>query len=193
MLCRVWSRPSPAQTAAPPAPILEEIRTNYSLPGHAVGELYPNRTFLTAAVGYRKEGAPDKVQVKDIFHLGSNTKAMTATLAAILVEEGVFKWTTTLLEALPSLASAMDPSHHNTTVAELTAHRSGISKAWEGDLNFVISLYADDLTPVEGREKITNTTLSLPTVSTPGVEFEYANGNVRPLSTTPTFIFPILN
>ena len=32
-------------------------------------------------------GSPDRITTDDHFHLGSNTKAMTATLAAMMVEQ----------------------------------------------------------------------------------------------------------
>ncbi len=37
------------------------------------------------------------------FHLGSCTKAMTATLAAILIEEGIFGWDSKLVDLMPEI------------------------------------------------------------------------------------------
>ena len=45
--------------------------------------------------------------VNDRFHLGSDTKAMTALLAAMLVEEGKIRWNSTMLEVFPELAAKM--------------------------------------------------------------------------------------
>ena len=47
-----------------------------------------------AAVGVRKRDDPTPVTTNDLFHIGSCTKSMTATLAALLVEEGKLQWTT---------------------------------------------------------------------------------------------------
>ncbi len=55
------------------------------------------------AVGTRRVGTNITVTVNDRFHLGSDTKAMTALLAAMLVEDGKLKWTSTVATSFPSL------------------------------------------------------------------------------------------
>ena len=50
---------------------------------------------------------PNDLQIPaldDRFHLGSNTKAMTALLAAILVEEGALRWDSSMAEVFPETA-----------------------------------------------------------------------------------------
>ena len=42
----------------------------------------------SGAVGTRRAGTNDPVTIDDRFHIGSDTKAMTALIAATLVEEG---------------------------------------------------------------------------------------------------------
>ena len=42
---------------------------------------------VTNAVGFRKSDGTGKVTVDDKFHIGSVTKSMTATVAAMLVEQ----------------------------------------------------------------------------------------------------------
>jgi CubicO group peptidase (beta-lactamase class C family) len=44
----------------------------------------------------RKHGTDTPVTVDDQFHLGSDTRAMTATMLATLVEERKLSWSTTL-------------------------------------------------------------------------------------------------
>ena len=44
------------------------------------------------------ETADTPVTADDLWHLGSDTKAMTSTLTALLVEDGTVEWTTTLPE-----------------------------------------------------------------------------------------------
>ena len=46
------------------------------------------------AVGTRRVGTNIPVGIDDRFHIGSDTKAMTALLAAMLVEEGKLRWDT---------------------------------------------------------------------------------------------------
>ncbi len=61
--------------------------------------------------GYAPEevlGRNIKVTLDDRFHIGSDTKAMTATLAGMLVEEGKLRWDSTIGEVLGKELS--DPS-----------------------------------------------------------------------------------
>jgi len=53
------------------------------------------------------------------------TKAMTATLAAVMVEAGELTWEQTLAEAFPELAEEMDVDWRAVTLGELLSHRSG--------------------------------------------------------------------
>jgi len=63
----------------------------------------------------------------DRWHLGSCTKAMTATLAAMLVKEGLLRWEMTLPEALPALAESMKPGFRQVTLMDLLRMRGGVS------------------------------------------------------------------
>jgi len=56
------------------------------------------------AAGIRKIGSAEPMQVQDQVHLGSNTKAMTAFLCGILVDEGKLKWNQPLGETFPEWA-----------------------------------------------------------------------------------------
>ena len=57
----------------------------------------------SAAVGARKKGTTNWVTVSDKFLIASCAKAFTATLSAILIQEGHFDWNTTLKDAFPNL------------------------------------------------------------------------------------------
>ncbi|HKQ40506.1 MAG TPA: serine hydrolase domain-containing protein, partial [Verrucomicrobiae bacterium] len=76
--------------------------------------------------GVRKKGSPERVTLDDRFHLGSCTKAMTATLVAMLVEEGKLNWTTTLGELFAETAKPMHPAWEKVTLQQVLAHRAGL-------------------------------------------------------------------
>jgi CubicO group peptidase (beta-lactamase class C family) len=46
------------------------------------------RTLRVVSEGHRRRGSPEPVAPGDLWHIGSNTKAMTAALYARLVEQG---------------------------------------------------------------------------------------------------------
>ena len=77
------------------ARLIESIRVKEGLIALASGIIYNGRIHSIAAVGTRKCGTDNWVTVKDKFLIGSCTKAFTATLAAMLVEEGLIDWQTT--------------------------------------------------------------------------------------------------
>src|SRR5438128_2547252 len=59
---------------------LDKACNYYSLPGMCGAIITPENS-QTAVSGMRKLGSADKAQIGDLWHLGSNTKAFTATLA----------------------------------------------------------------------------------------------------------------
>src|SRR3954466_14976518 len=78
------------------------------------------------AAGVRKGGTAERITLDDRFHLGSCTKAMTATLVAMLVEEGRLNCTTTLGELFADTMTPMHPAWEKVTLQQVLAHRAGL-------------------------------------------------------------------
>ena len=78
--------------------LLNTERIEHDYPALAAAIICNGTLVATDTVGIRKWGDNTPVQKEDAFHLGSCTKAMTATLVAMLVEEGKLKWDATLEE-----------------------------------------------------------------------------------------------
>ena len=74
----------PADLAPVLKPILEQ---HHAMPGLIAAIVDGERISAIGAVGVRKAGAPEKMTVGDVIHLGSDTKAMTATLIGKLIRE----------------------------------------------------------------------------------------------------------
>ena len=83
-----------------------------------------------AAAGVRKQGSPEKFTINDLVHIGSNTKAMTSTMLATLVEDGTFinGWETTIAEVFPELVDAIHPDYRAVTLWQLVSHTSGLAR-----------------------------------------------------------------
>ena len=62
--------------------VLKPIRAKYGLPALAAAVVKDGSIIAIGAVGTRVLGTEIPVAVDDRFHIGSDTKAMTATLAA---------------------------------------------------------------------------------------------------------------
>jgi len=78
---------------------LEPLRRKYTLPALAAAVVKTGVIVAAGVVGVRALGRQDRAQIGDRFHLGSNTKAMTATLAGTLVEEGKLRTLRTITES----------------------------------------------------------------------------------------------
>ena len=105
---------------------LREARTRHGVPAIAALVRAGGRD-TAAAVGVRAVGEPAPVTVDDRWHIGSDTKAFTATLIARLVEEGVLRFDETLEEALPEAAPGMHPGYRGVTILQLLSHTGGIA------------------------------------------------------------------
>src|SRR2546423_6663399 len=92
--------------------------------GMAAAVLRGERIIAQGAAGVRKRGTGQRITFDDQFHLGSCTKAMTATLVAMLVEEGKLNWTTTLGELYA--VKPMHPAWEKVTLRQVLAHRAGL-------------------------------------------------------------------
>ena len=104
--------------------VLAPVGSSNPLPALAAIVFDDQKVIASGAIGVRKFGDPTLVTIEDSFHLGSCTKAMTATLAARIVERGEISWATTVKEAL-SLQN-VDPALENITLLELMSHNAGM-------------------------------------------------------------------
>src|SRR5262245_19893678 len=91
-----------ARVAAP-------IRERHHLPGLVGGLVRGDRLESIGVVGVRKVGSPALFRVGDRVHIGSDTKAMTATMIGTLVDEGKLSWGATIGEVFPDRAEKIDP------------------------------------------------------------------------------------
>ena len=94
-------------------------------PGGGVAVAGPDG-ISTGVAGLRANGQEAQIRPGDLWHIGSNTKAMTATLAARLVERGVIGWDTTIGQALGGRVDTIHADLRGVTLSELLRHRSGI-------------------------------------------------------------------
>lgn len=113
-------------------PILEPILSESELPSIAAAVMLGEDLRGIGALGVRKLGDPTLVTKEDKYHIGSCTKMMTATLAAVLIEEGLLGWETTIGEVLKT---KIHPTYRDVTLEQLLTHTGGFPqspprKAW---------------------------------------------------------------
>ena len=152
---------------------LEEIRKERGLPALAAAAIRHGHLVINAATGVRKLGSDEEVTTDDLWHLGSCTKSMTATLAGMLVDEGKLSWHTTIGEVFPDLQGSMRQSWHHVTLEQLLTHRSGAPE------HPPVDLWAEALeqkgTPTEQRLAILRGMVCQQPEVTHGKKFIYSN------------------
>ncbi len=153
--------------------LLEPIRMEFDLPALAGSIVSTSGTLAVGATGQRTRGGNDPVSIDDRWHLGSCTKAMTATLVALLVEEGRISWETTLAEIYPR-ETAIQPAWKTVTIEHLLRHVSGlpadgtrwVSELPDGSLEGPVR---------ERRRNVVVAALAQPPESAPGFAPRYSN------------------
>ncbi|MEM7329760.1 MAG: serine hydrolase domain-containing protein [Pseudomonadota bacterium] len=141
----------------------------------ALGAVVASRDgILDLAVdGVRSASARDPVEIGDQWHLGSNTKALTALLYGKLVDRGDAKWGASLPTLFPDFADRMDPAWAEITIEDLFAHRSGMKQL----RNLWLMAQRSDERPItEQRYALAQETLLSPPQKDPS-EFDYNNLN----------------
>jgi CubicO group peptidase (beta-lactamase class C family) len=157
----------------PVSQMLETIRVKHKFPALAAAVVVDGKIVATNAVGFRKHGGTEAVTVNDKFHIGSVTKSMTATVAAMLVEQGSISWTTTIEESFSDLGDELHSDYRDVTLEQLLSHRGGVpgkapkdlwSKAWN----------ASGL-PAEQRRDFVKGILARKPEAEPGTKHIYSN------------------
>lgn len=130
----------PSPRPIPPAPavgtigdarlgeIVEWARSSQELPALGVVVLRNGQVVERAVMGKRSSAAAALATTEDRWHLGSITKSMTATLAALLIEDGLIGWETTPLEVWPELSTSIDAGFRDITLRQLLSHTSGMER-----------------------------------------------------------------
>lgn len=124
-----------AQPVPPPdfdAFVARTLKT-FDVPGVAIAIVKDGRVVLAKGYGVRTLGQPTPVDADTRFGIASNTKAFTATLLAMLVEEGKVAWDAPVTRYLPEFALSDPYVTRELTVRDLLVHRSGLGLG-AGDL-----------------------------------------------------------
>jgi CubicO group peptidase (beta-lactamase class C family) len=108
------------------APLLEPLRREHDLPALSGAIVRGGELVALGATGVRRRGADEPVSTRDLWHLGSCTKAATATLAARLVERGAIAWDTRVGEVFSEAGDEVHPRLRAVTLEQLLAHRGGL-------------------------------------------------------------------
>lgn len=107
-----------------------------SMPGMAAAVILNGKILGVGQAGVRRRDMPDPILRDDPFHLGTCTKALTATMIGVLVDEGKLKWDSTIGDLIGREISGITPDYASVTIDQLLHHRGGLSahgptEVWE--------------------------------------------------------------
>jgi CubicO group peptidase (beta-lactamase class C family) len=147
--------------------VLETVRQKYHLP--ALGGALVGRDGTTAVgvVGERVNGRTEQATIDDYWHLGSDTKAMTAAMIASLVEQKKLSWDSRLSDVFPDLNLPADKGA--ITLLELLSHRAGLPANMDWRTLSKSGPVAGQRVAAVGRIG------SVDLVAAPGSKFSYSN------------------
>lgn len=184
--------PATAQSAGPaPAPsekiattqprverlnkLLAKVCREHDTPGIAAAVITSSGLRASGVHGKRAVGSPERITLADRFHLGSCTKSMTATLCAMLVEQGKLSWDQTPAKTWPALASKLHADFRDVTLKQLVCHRAGLPDDHSPDLRVWAKVLALTGDMREQRKSFVELYLSRPPAAKPGSAFAYSN------------------
>lgn len=173
--CAAAEPPATQPTADDVTAILKDVIKKDRVPGMAAAVVRSEGPIVVGFAGKREARGRKLIAAEDRFHLGSCTKSMTATLCALLVEQGKLKWETTIGEAFGKSAEKLHPTYRGVTLKQLLCHRAGLAEDRRPDLATwpkVLLLSGDML---KQRRSLVEIVLSREPAHEPDSTFAYSN------------------
>jgi CubicO group peptidase (beta-lactamase class C family) len=104
---------------------IEQKRIDLRIPGIALAVVRNDTILLSRGFGVRNVETQDPVNAKTLFPIGSATKAFTATLVGMLVDEEKLGWDDPVTQHLPYFKLATETP---VTLRDLLCHRTGFGR-----------------------------------------------------------------
>ncbi|MFN7137382.1 MAG: serine hydrolase domain-containing protein, partial [Thermomonas sp.] len=133
-----------AATSTAPAPTFDASRfeamaealvANGRIPGLAMAIVKDGRIVSLRGYGVTDVRAPQPVDAHTVFRLASLSKSFAATMAGMLVNDGMLRWDSRLVDYVPSFRMSRPEAAAQVTVADLLSHRTGLPRnAFDRDL-----------------------------------------------------------
>jgi CubicO group peptidase (beta-lactamase class C family) len=108
---------------------------DWKVPGFAIAVVKDGKVAFAKGYGVREIGRPEPVDEHTLFAIGSTTKAMTAALVGMLVDEQKLAWDDPVQKHLPWFQLRDPAVTRDLTVRDLLTHRGGLGNAdflWYG-------------------------------------------------------------
>ena len=108
--------------------LVEQGLKDWQVPGLAVAVVKDGKLLLARGYGVRSLQSGEKVDADTSFYIGSASKSFTATLAAMLVDEGKASWDRPLVADVPTFMMWDPVATSRVTLRDMLSHRTGIPR-----------------------------------------------------------------
>jgi len=99
---------------------------DWKIPGMAIGIVQDGKLIFAKGYGVKTLGTNDPVTENTIFQIGSTSKAFTATLMAMLVDEGKIQWEDKVIDQIPDFEMYDPWVTREFQIVDLMAQHSGM-------------------------------------------------------------------
>jgi CubicO group peptidase (beta-lactamase class C family) len=134
LLTPTWTRAQPSPLDGLDAAIADAVR-DWQVPGLAVAVVQDGAVVFSKGYGVRELGQPAPATDHTLFAIGSTTKAMTAALLGMLVDEKRIAWDDPVTKHLHWFQMSDPYVTREVTLRDLLTHRAGLGNAdylWYG-------------------------------------------------------------
>lgn len=150
---------------------IDGIREKSRVPAIGAAIVTSEGVHAIAVTGVRKLGTKVKVAEDDLWHIGSDSKAFTATMLMVLAEKKLIDLDATLEDTFPKLKRRMNEKYRKVTLDQVLRHKGGLVDnlpgRWRG-INQTMSLPAQ-------RQQAVRIGLGLKPAAEPGEKAAYSN------------------
>ncbi|MHC4421147.1 MAG: serine hydrolase [Planctomycetota bacterium] len=143
---------------------LEENRVKYHIPGMAIAVVKDDEVILSRGFGLADVENNVPATDETLFAVGSTSKALTAALVGMLVDDGKMGWDDPVRDHLPSYRLADAEANEKVVIRDLLCHRVGLA-------SMTLLWYGNDVT----REEVLETTGQAELLYPLGERFNYSN------------------
>ena len=154
---------------------LQKVFNENKTPGYALRKIENGVITFEESGGVRSNLFNEPVTAKDIWHIGSCTKSMTAFLIGILIDEKKLKFEESIGQVL---SHPMSPEVKKLSIVNLLTHRSGLHDVTElSDQTSWFNSFKSKESTQKLRDRLVSTILLDKVKFSKDSQFDYTNSN----------------
>ncbi len=121
----------------------DQLTYGNRVPGMAMAIVQGGKVLSARGYGVTDVNHPQAVDGHTVFRLASLSKAFAGTMAGLLVNDGVLRWDSKVVDYVPGFQLSDNAATRQLTVAEVLSHRVGLTRnAYDRDIESNVDYYS---------------------------------------------------